>query len=312
MHCGLFSYPKFCTFVNIFSDTMTNPVLSKTILSKLKNVPDLFFGVTYNMNLYRGCQHGCIYCDSRSLCYHIRNFDDVDYKANAIELLHKELKRHKNKATIGFGSMNDPYMPLEKNLLLARRALEVIHFYRFPIHIITKSILVNRDVDILQQVSQIYCAVSFTITTADDVLSRKIEPGAPVSSERFKAMSVLAKAGIYTGVVISPVLPFITDTAENIIRLIALCHYHGAAYILCWPGMTLREGQREYFYRQLDDKFPGIADKYRHYYGNTYACDVPQSAALMQTATIAANQYKIPLKMKFYSPPEIIQKSLFK
>lgn len=290
---------------------MTNPVLSKTILSKLKNAPDPFFGVTYNMNLYRGCQHGCIYCDSRSLCYHIRNFDEVDYKANAIELLHKELKRLKNKATIGFGSMNDPYMPLEKNLLLARRALEVIQFYRFPIHIITKSTLVNRDVDILQQVSQIYCAVSFTITAADDDLSRKIEPGAPVSSERFKAMSALAKAGIYTGVVISPVLPFITDTAENIIRLIEMCHYHGAAYILCWPGMTLREGQREYFYRQLDEKFPGIADKYRYYYGNSYACDVPQAATLMQIATTAANQIKIPLKMKFYRPPEIIQKSLF-
>jgi DNA repair photolyase len=157
------------------------------MLSHVKQ-PDTWFGLKYNMNLYRGCQHQCIYCDSRSECYQIENFSDILYKENAIELLENELARKRVKGTIGTGSMNDPYMPVEKKLKLTRRALELIARFRFPVHIITKSDLVLRDLDLLQRINEVYTAVSFTITTADDQLAKKLEPGASPPSARFRAM----------------------------------------------------------------------------------------------------------------------------
>ena len=189
---------------------------AKSILSKLRQ-KDTYFGITYNMNLYRGCQHGCIYCDTRSECYGVGDISRISVKKNALELLAKELaSKRKNKATVGTGSMNDPYMPLEKELGITRRALEEIARARFPVHIITKSDLVMRDLDILKEISKTYAAVSLTITTGSDELSRKIEPGAPVSSDRFKALEYLAKNGIYAGVTLMTHLPFINDTQENI------------------------------------------------------------------------------------------------
>ena len=199
---------------------MIKEITAKTILNYVKQ-PDTWFGLRYNLNLYRGCQHQCIYCDSRSDCYQIENFADILVKANAIEILQDELPRKRTKGTIGFGSMNDPYMPIEKERELTRKALEVIQKNRFPVHILTKSTLVLRDIDILQKIAEQYAAVSFTITTADDELCKKLEPCAPVASERFSAMKELRDKGIYTGVMMMPILPFLEDTKENIEALVS-------------------------------------------------------------------------------------------
>src|SRR5512136_395368 len=190
---------------------MPREIQAKVLLSSSKH-PDPWFGIRYTMNLYRGCQHQCIYCDSRSECYQIEEFSDILVKANAIEVLRKELAHKRIKGTIGTGSMNDPYMPLEAERRLTRQALEVIAEFRFPVHVITKSDLVLRDMDLLKEISRVYAAVTFTITTYDDGLSKMLEPGAPVSSRRLAAMQTLSAAGILTGVALMPVLPFIEDT----------------------------------------------------------------------------------------------------
>ena len=240
---------------------MITEIQAKTILNHVKQ-PDTYFGLKYNLNLYRGCQHQCIYCDSRSECYQIENFADIHVKVNAIDLLADALPRKRVRGTIGFGSMNDPYMPLEREYQLCRRALEVIAKHQFPVHIITKSDLVLRDIELLKEINQVYAAVSFTITAADDELAKQTEPGAPPSSARFAAMRQLADAGIHTGVTMMPILPFIGDTEENITRLVELAHQNGASYILPWFGMSLRAGSRDWYYDQLDQRFPGIKQKY--------------------------------------------------
>src|SRR5204862_216106 len=158
----------------------------KTILSSIKPGADTWFGLRYNMNLYRGCQHGCIYCDSRSDCYKLGDLSDIRIKENALQLLEKELKGKRERGTIGFGSMNDPYMPIEKETELTHNALKIVNRYRFPVHIITKSNLVTRDIDLLKETGKVYAAISITITTVDDKLSKIIEPGAPTSSQRFE------------------------------------------------------------------------------------------------------------------------------
>src|SRR5512137_1583093 len=196
---------------------MIREIQAKTLLARVKGHDDLF-GLYYNMNLYRGCQHQCIYCDSRSECYQIENLNhEVLVKANAIELLRRELAGKRIIGTIGSGSMKDPYMPLEADVRLTRRALEVIAGFGFPVHVITKSDLVLRDIDLLEEISRkTYAAVTFTITTADDAMSKRLEPGAPDSSQRLAALGALSQHGILTGVTLMPVLPFIEDTEDNI------------------------------------------------------------------------------------------------
>ena len=248
---------------------MIKSIQAKVMLSHVKQ-PDTWFGLKYNMNLYRGCQHQCIYCDSRSACYQIENFRDILVKENALDLLENELARKRVKGTIGTGSMNDPYMPLEAKLELTRRALERIARFRFPVHIITKSDLVLRDLDLLRRINEVYTAVSFTITTADDQLAKKLEPGAPLPSARFRAMKTLAENGILTGVAMMPILPFIQDNAANIAAIVTQAHENGAAYILPSFGVTLRDRQRAYYYNQLDRHFPGLRQRYERQFGNQY------------------------------------------
>jgi len=281
---------------------MIKKIQSKSILSPLKGKGFDPFGISYNMNIYRGCQHQCIYCDSRSNCYHIENFADILIKENAIDLLKQELSAKRKKLTIGTGSMNDPYMPIEEELGLTRQALELIYRYQFPVHIITKSNMVVRDLDILRRISKVYTAVSFTITTNDDKLSRIIEPGAPVSSERFEAMKVLSAAGIYTGIIISPVLPWITDSIENITELLQHAHQVGTKYALMWPRLTQRHGQREWFYDQLDKHFPGLKEKYIDRFGNTYECDSPNAEDLNKAYYRVCSKLRIATQMNFYKP----------
>jgi DNA repair photolyase len=286
-------------------------IQAKTILSSIKPGTDTWFGLRYNMNLYRGCQHGCIYCDSRSACYKLGDLSDIRIKENALLLLDKELKSKREKGTIGFGSMNDPYMPVEKDEELTRNALKIVNKYRYPVHIITKSDLVVRDTDLLKETSRIYATVSFTITTADDGLSKMIEPGAPVSSRRFEAIRQLADAGIYCGITLMPVLPFITDFTENLEAIATNAKMHGAQYILATFGMTLREGQREYFYDELDKRFPHLRKRYEQVYGNLYECSIPDADDKWKRFEAFCRGIDMPLKMKFYQPETIQQLKLF-
>lgn len=251
---------------------MIREIQAKVLLSHVKQ-PDDWFGLKYNMNLYRGCQHRCIYCDSRSECYRIEDFDhEILVKANAIDLLRKELASKRVKGTIGTGSMNDPYMPVEADVNLTGQALDAIAEFRFPVHVMTKSDLVLRDLDTLCRINRVYTAVSFTITTADDELGRKLEPGAPLVSKRFRAMKALAEHGIRTGVTMMPILPFIEDDEENVRQIVEQAHAHGASYVIPWFGMSLRDRQRAYYYERLDQLFPGLKREYQRVYGDQYSC----------------------------------------
>ena len=282
---------------------MIKDIQAKTLLSRVKG-PDDWFGLYYNMNLYRGCQHQCIYCDSRSECYQIEDFDhDVLIKANAIELLQRELPGKRVIGTIGTGSMNDPYMPLEAEVRLTRRALEVIAEAGFPVHVITKSDLVVRDLDLLKEISRkTYAAVTFTVTTAEDALSKRLEPGAPVSSRRLAALRALSQAGLLTGVTLMPVLPFIEDTEENICAIVDLAHAAGASYILPAFGMTLRDRQRLYYYAKLDRLFPGLRLRYEKTFGGRYSAPALNVRQLGQLFSEMCARLGIATKMPVFPP----------
>lgn len=291
--------------------TKVREIEAKTLLSHTKQ-PDTYFGLKYNMNLYRGCMHRCIYCDSRSECYQIEDFDgEVLVKVNAIELLRKELASKRVRGVIGLGSMNDPYMPLEAEINLTGRALEVIAEFGFPVHIITKSDLILKDLETLKRINEVYASVSFTVTTADDMLAAKVEPLAPRPSARFAAMRVLANNGIQTGVTMMPILPFIEDNVENITAIVDRAADAGACYILPWMGMSMRDRQRAYYYRQLDRHFPGLREKYQRVYGDRYECNSPYAKKLYAVCEAQCNLRGIALQMPLYIPQTAQQLSLF-
>jgi len=281
---------------------MVTEIQARVLLSSHPK-PDPWFGIRYTMNLYRGCQHQCIYCDSRSECYRIDNFADIQVKVNALDLLRKELPRKRIKGTVGTGSMNDPYMPIEAERNLTGRALEIIAQHQFPVHIITKSDLVVRDLATLQTISATYAAVSFTITTAGDDLGKRLEPGAPKVSARFAALQQLAAHGILTGVTLMPVLPFIEDTEDNIAAIITRARDSGATYILPAFGVTLRDRQRDYYYAKLDRLFPGLRPRYEHAFGQRYSASSPNAKRLTQLCRELCDRYGLALKMPFYQPP---------
>ncbi len=280
---------------------MIKEITAKTILNHVKQ-PDPWFGLKYNMNLYRGCQHQCIYCDSRSDCYRIGDFSKIRVKVNALDLLEDVLPRKRMRGTIGFGSMNDPYMPVEKEYQLTGKALEIISNNKFPVHILTKSDLVLRDIDLLKNISRVYAAVSFTITTADDELARKLEPGAPLPSDRFRAMLKLAEAGILTGVTMMPMLPFLEDNEQNILQIVSWAHDSGAAYIIPSFGVSLRPGSREYYYHKLDHLFPGLKEKYINRYSDQYQCSVPGWRELNKAFQDEINRTGIKNKIPVFEP----------
>lgn len=237
------------------------------------------------MNLYRGCQHGCIYCDSRSLCYQMNHpFEDIEVKENAVELLEDALRRKRKKCMIGTGSMTDPYMPLEQKLGNMRRALEVIRRYGFGVTVLTKSDGILRDLDLLQSIhEQAKCVVQMTLTTYDENLCRMLEPNVCTTARRFEVLKILRDAGIPTVVWMSPILPFLNDTPENIRGLLHMCTEAGVYGVVCFGmGLTLREGNREYFYSRLDRLFPGLKERYVRTYANQYEVSSPRSAELME------------------------------
>lgn len=237
------------------------------------------------MNLYRGCSHGCIYCDSRSKCYHMKHdFEDIEVKENAVELLEAALLHKRKKCMIGTGSMTDPYIPLEMELGNVRKALQLIYDHGFGFTVITKSNRILRDLDLLQKINdRTKCVVQMTLTTCDEELCKKIEPNVSTTGERFEVLKQCRDAGIPTVVWLSPILPFINDTGENISGILKMCEEAGVYGVICFGmGLTLREGNREYFYQQLDRHFPGLKEKYIRTYGNQYMVDSPQNEILMQ------------------------------
>ena len=248
-------------------------VKSKSILSQ-----------NNGMNLYRGCSHGCIYCDSRSDVYGMgHEFEDIEVKENSLELLKKELKR-RPKAMIGTGSMTDPYIPLENHLKYVRKTLELIHDYGFGFTCITKSDLILRDLDLLKMINEkTKAVVQVTLTTADDDLCSVLEPNVCTTSRRVEVLKTLDREGIPTVVWLCPILPYINDTEENINSIIDYCIESNVKGIFCHGmGLTLRKGNREYFYSKLDEHFPGLKDRYIQEFGDSYSLPSPNDKSLMK------------------------------
>ena len=237
------------------------------------------------MNIYRGCQHGCIYCDSRSSCYRMDHaFEDIEVKENAPELLEDALRRKRKRCMIGTGAMSDPYIPLELDLEYTRKALLIIERYGCGVTLQTKSDRVLRDLDILKRINEkTKAVVQMTLTTADDTISKIIEPNVCTSRERFEALKILRDNGIPTVVWLCPILPYINDTRENIEAILQMClEVRVRGVINFGMGLTLREGDREYFYRKLDSSFPGLKERYIRKYGNSYEIPSPHSSELMR------------------------------
>lgn len=237
------------------------------------------------MNLYRGCSHGCIYCDSRSRCYGMEHdFEDIEVKENAIELLESALQRKRKRCMLGTGSMTDPYIPLEARLVYVRRALGLADRYGFGFTLITKSKLLLRDLDLLKAINdRTKCVVQMTLTTFDEALCKKLEPNVCGTRERFEVLMELKRAGIPTVVWLCPILPFINDTEENLRGILDYCAQAGVYGVICFGmGLTLREGNREYFYHQLDRLFPGMKELYIKSFGMTYQAVSPRNRELME------------------------------
>ncbi len=256
---------------------------AKTIVSSYRESG--WFSSNFNMNIYKGCCHGCIYCDSRSDCYHVENFDEVRAKYDALAIIENDLKAKRKTGIIITGSMSDAYNPFEKQYELTRGALKLTDQYGFGIIIDTKSDLVLRDIDLLLSIKKHSpVVVNFTITTADDDLCRKIERNVCLTSNRLAAIKTLSDAGIQCGVLLMPILPYINDTEENIFNIVYRAKAAGAQWLYNGYdgsfGVTLRQNQREYFFNWLDKLFPTTKQKYVETYGQSYSCNSPNAAKL--------------------------------
>lgn len=235
------------------------------------------------MNLYRGCTHGCIYCDSRSTCYQMKHaFEDIEVKRNAPQILERQLLRRRRRCMLSTGAMCDPYIHAEQKLQLTRQCLKVIETHGFGLAIQTKSARILRDMDLLTAINeQSKCVVEMTLTTYDETLCHILEPNVSGTAQRFAVLQTMQSAGIPTVVWLSPILPFINDTEENLRGLLAYCIHAGVRGIICFGfGLTLREGNREYFYQKLDEHFPGMKQRYIKTFGGSYECGSPNNNRL--------------------------------
>lgn len=235
------------------------------------------------MNIYRGCSHGCIYCDARSTCYQMEHpFEDIEVKINAPMLLEQALRKKRKRCMIGTGAMSDPYLHLEKKLGLTRRCIELIDAYGFGLAIQTKSDLILRDLDLLKSINQkTKCVVQMTLTTFDAMLCKKLEPNVCTTARRIEVLNIMKEEGIPTVVWMTPILPFINDTKDNIQHLLDACKQADVYGIITFGlGLTLRDGDRQYFYRKLDEHFPGVKEQYINRYGNAYELPIPKEREL--------------------------------
>lgn len=236
------------------------------------------------MNLYRGCSHGCIYCDSRSTCYQMNHvFEDIEVKRNCLEVLESELRRKRTKCMISTGAMSDPYLPLERTLQYTRKSLELIRDLGFGATVLTKSDLVLRDLDVIEAIHRsTRFVLQMTLTTYDESLCAILEPHVASTRRRFEVLQRFREIGIPTVVWLSPILPFINDTKENLEGILTYCKDAGVKGIICFDmGVTLRSGDREYFYAALDRHFPGLKERYIQTYGNAYSLLSPNHPQLM-------------------------------
>ena len=264
---------------------------AKSIVNRTKDPS--WFGTEYNMNIYRGCCHGCIYCDSRSDCYHNDSFDQVKVKADALRIIRDDLASKVKTGVVGTGSMSDPYNPFEEKLQLTRHALTLLEAYGFGVAIATKSDLITRDIDVLTSINRTMPAIcKITVTTCDDALAAKVEPHAPSPSRRLAAVERLSATGLFTGILMMPILPFLEDSPENIRDIVDRAADAGARFVYPALGMTCRAGQREYFYRKLEEQFPGqgLAERYQRRYGPRYECPSPKARALWEVFQEACNR----------------------
>ena len=235
------------------------------------------------MNLYRGCTHGCIYCDSRSACYQMKHdFEDIEVKRNAVKIFEQQLSRKRYPCMIATGAMTDQYIHLEEDLQTTRQCLELISQYGFGVAIQTKSARIMRDIDLLYTINaKAKCVVQMTLTTYDEDLCKMIEPNVSTTAERFEVLKIMQNAEIPTVVWLCPILPFINDTEENLRGILDYCIDAGVRGIMAWGFVTtMREGSREHFYKKLDEHFPGIKQKYIETYGDSYECRSPNNSRL--------------------------------
>lgn len=256
-----------------------------------------------NMNLTRGCVHGCIYCDSRSDCYQMdHGFSDVAIKKNAISRLSEVLRHRRKKGMIGCGAMSDPYQPIPEVLALTRESIETVNRYGFGMTLITKSDLVLRDLDRISDLNQkTRFVLQMTLTCMDDELSRKIEPHVCPTSRRIEVLRQFRDAGVPTVVWLTPVLPFLTDTRENLEGILGACLEAEVSGILWFgAGVTLRSGNREYFYQELDRSFPGMKERYMRAFGESYVCSSPNHRDLDALVRSFCQKHQI-----LYRPEEI-------
>lgn len=271
---------------------------AKTIVQNKADKKNIWFGFDYNMNLYQGCHHGCIYCDSRSDCYNIKNFDQVKIKKDAISLLCQELCSKKRKGVIAIGAMSDPYNHYEQQLKITHQALKIINQTGFGVMLTTKSHTIINDLDLLKQISTKQSVlVCITITCSDDNLSKIIEPNVSISSKRFETIKKLRQNNIYSGIIMAPILPFINDTPENIRQLVYQAYLANANFIYPMFGVTLRSNQRDYFFNQLDLHFPDIKKQYIDQFGNSYLCNSPRMYELKKIFINECNKYNLTYKM---------------
>lgn len=276
---------------------------AKTILSAKNKYARRWFGTDYNINLYKGCCHGCIYCDSRSSCYGIENFDTVRAKQNALSILEKQLASKRETGVVGMGAMSDPYNAFEKETELTRGALKLLEKYGFGAAIATKSDLILRDIDLLKKIQKKNnVIVKISLTTANDSLAKQIEPYASPVTQRLQAIEELNRNGIFSGILMHPVLPFLTDSDENITHLIQSAAQHSAKFIHTYLGMTLRENQRVYYYNKLDALFPGLSQKYMSLYSDRYSCPIPLASLKKRLFEQTCKKYGI-----LYSMADIIE-----
>lgn len=275
-------------------------ISAKTIVTKTK-APSKWFGIDYNMNIYKGCCHGCIYCDSRSDCYGVDRFDQVRAKENALEIIRNDLRRKTRRGVVGTGAMSDPYNPFERKLKLSRHALELCDAFEFGAAIATKSSLLERDIDVLQSIADHSpVLLKITVTTAEDDLAAKIEPRVSRPSDRFGTMKKLSAAGLYTGILLMPVLPFIEDNRDNIGEIIRRAEEAGARFIYPAFGMTLRGNQRVWYYQKLDELFPGegLIEAYQKKYGEYYECISPNARKLWEYFSEECRKRQIVYRME--------------
>lgn len=267
---------------------------AKTIVTRNKAVNRNYLATEYTMNIYRGCSHGCIYCFARSDYYHIHDFDSVKAKKDALKIIRNDLQCKVKTGIITTGGMSDPYNPQEEELKLTRNAMELINAFSFGTCILTKNGLVTRDVDILKDIREHSPVnVSFTITCADDEVCKKVEPFVATSSERFRAINHLAKNGVITGVLLDPVLPYLTDNEENIREIVKKAKYYGADYIYASMGVTMDGIQRDWFHREAEKICPGISEKYQKRFKNYYHCRSPYAKKLWDAFVQECENQKI-------------------